>query len=74
MSLIVLLLLCGGTSAGMNKFEVAPFPSMTTGRIGPPHFSEGRLWARLHTLGSAAEDALQSASARPQDEGPWTLP
>ena len=31
-SLIVLLLLCGGTSAGMNKFEVAPFPSMTAGR------------------------------------------
>ena len=40
-SLIVLLLLCGGTLAGLNTFEVELPVHDHAGRIGPPQISLG---------------------------------
>ena len=48
-SLIVLLLLCGGALAGLNTFEVGLPVHDHAVRIGPPDLFEGRLGARLHT-------------------------
>ena len=48
-SLIVLLLLCGGALAGLNTFEVGLPVHDHAVRIGPPDLSGGRLGARLHT-------------------------